>query len=137
MRRWFADSFFLIAALSKRDRFHRSCLTILRELRTEIIATDWILLEVADAMASRSSRGQCLALLDFLRTHPHVTIIQASHEHFQKGLDLYASRPDKDWPLTDCISFVIMQEQGISEALTGDRHFMQAGFRALLSEIRQ
>jgi len=137
MRRWFADSFFLIAVLSKRDRSHGRCLSILRELWTEIITTDWVLLEVADAMAPRSSREQCLALLDLLNSHPRVTIVQASHEHFQKGLDLYASRPDKDWPLTDCISFVIMQEQGISEALTGDRHFIQAGFRALLSEIGQ
>jgi len=137
MRDWFADSFFLIAVLSKRDRFHERCVGILRELGTEIITTDWVLLEVADAMASRSSRGRCLALLGVLNTHPRVTIVQASHEHFQKGLDLHASRPDKDWPLTDCISFVIMQEQGISEALTGDQHFTQAGLRALLLEVGQ
>jgi predicted nucleic acid-binding protein len=47
-------------------------------------------------------------------------------------LDLYASRFDKAWSLTDCISFVVMEQQGIREALTGDHHFEQAGFVALL-----
>jgi hypothetical protein len=51
---------------------------------------------------------------------------------FEAGTDLYSRRSDKEWSLTDCISFVVMQEQGIGEALTGDRHFEQAGFRALL-----
>ena len=49
-----------------------------------------------------------------------------------RGLAIFAERQDKDWPLTDCISFVVMQEQGITEALTGDRHFEQAGFVAML-----
>jgi hypothetical protein len=58
--------------------------------------------------------------------------VPASEEVFERGLGLYRSRPDKEWSLTDCISFVVMQEQGIGEALTADRHFTQAGFVALL-----
>jgi len=50
------------------------------------------------------------------------------------GLELYARRPDKSWSLTDCISFVVMTDRGLTEALTGDHHFEQAGFRALLRE---
>jgi len=49
------------------------------------------------------------------------------------GWTLYQQRPDKEWGLTDCISFVVMQEQGISEAFTSDHHFTQAGFTILLS----
>jgi len=52
---------------------------------------------------------------------------------FTRGLDLYHQRPDKQWSLTDCISFVVMRDRGMSEALTGDRHFEQAGFRPLLA----
>jgi predicted nucleic acid-binding protein len=44
----------------------------------------------------------------------------------------YESRPDKAWSLTDCISFVVMNQHGLTEALTGDHHFEQAGFTALL-----
>jgi len=52
-----------------------------------------------------------------------------------RGLALFGSRLDKDWSLTDCISFEVMSSYGITEALTGDHHFTQAGFRALLLEI--
>ena len=52
----------------------------------------------------------------------------------EEGLGLYESRPDKEWSLTDCISFVVMKKEGIVEALTEDRHFEQAGFVACSSE---
>jgi hypothetical protein len=51
----------------------------------------------------------------------------------QRGLDLFAKRPDKNWSVTDCISFVVMEDEGVAAALTGDNHFEQAGFRALLA----
>lgn len=47
-------------------------------------------------------------------------------------MELYRSRDDKEWSLTDCISFVVMADEGIEDALPGDRHLEQAGFRALL-----
>ena len=53
---------------------------------------------------------------------------------FSGGFELYGSRPDKGWSLTDCISFIVMKEQEINRALTADLHFVQAGFRALLRE---
>lgn len=56
----------------------------------------------------------------------------ANVEIFERGVELYHSRLDKQWSLTDCISFVVMSEEGIAEALTGDHHFEQAGFVALL-----
>ncbi len=66
------------------------------------------------------------------RNDPEVTIAPPSEELFAAGVDLYSRRPDKEWSLTDCISFIVMQEEGISDALTGDRHFEQAGYRTLL-----
>jgi predicted nucleic acid-binding protein len=52
---------------------------------------------------------------------------------FAAGVELYGTRPDKEWSLTDCISFVVMKREGLTDALTGDRHFEQAGFKVLLS----
>ena len=59
-------------------------------------------------------------------------IVPASTELLTRGIQFYRERPDKEWSLTDCISFVVMAEKGLSEALTGDRHFEQAGFKPLL-----
>jgi uncharacterized protein len=57
-----------------------------------------------------------------------LVVVEASHVWFERGLDLYCSRPDKEWSLTDCISFEVTREHGVTEALTGDRHFSHAGF---------
>jgi len=51
----------------------------------------------------------------------------------QHGLDLFASRPGKDWSLTDCTSFTVMQENEVFLALSSDHHFEQAGFRPVLA----
>lgn len=74
-----------------------------------------------------------MGLLDVLRNDPQAVILPPGQETFDKGVALYAERPDTGWSLTDCISFTVMREMDITEALTGDRHFDQAGFRALLS----
>jgi predicted nucleic acid-binding protein len=135
--RWFADSFFFLALLSDQDRAHSKAVRIIESLSVPIVTTAWVLVEVADAMSGPLTRARCVSLFASLEGHSRVFIVEASQRHYRKGLELYASRSDKDWSLTDCISFVIMQEQGINDALTGDRHFMQAGFRALFSEIHQ
>lgn len=73
-----------------------------------------------------------IRLLTSLREYPTVEIIPPDSTLFDRGFDLYSQRPDKGWSLTDCISFVVMTERGLTDALTGDHHFEQAGFRALL-----
>ena len=70
--------------------------------------------------------------VDTLRANPRVTIVPFSDVLFDEGIELYRRRPDKGWSLTDCISFVVMTDEGLSESLTADRHFEQAGFVALL-----
>jgi hypothetical protein len=63
---------------------------------------------------------------------PAIRVVPASRPLLEEAIALYASRPDKDWPLTDCVSFVVMRDEGITQSLTGDQHFKQAGFTALL-----
>ena len=67
-----------------------------------------------------------------LRENERVTIVPMGQELFDRGIELYGERLDKEWSITDCISFIVMREQGITDALTGDHHFEQAGFKALL-----
>jgi hypothetical protein len=68
-----------------------------------------------------------------VETDPAFQLVRATSELIQRGRKFYRERADKEWPLTDCVSFVVMQDQGLVEALTADRHFEQAGFRALLA----
>jgi predicted nucleic acid-binding protein len=127
----FADTFFFLAILNRADAAHSRASELSRRLRRRRITTAWVLTEVGDALA-RNNRQAFLDLMHLLRKNPLVRIVEPTLELFEAGIDLYGSRPDKDWPLTDCISFVVMQNEGIREALTADRHFEQAGFRALL-----
>jgi len=71
-------------------------------------------------------------LLTALENDPKVEIVAASDELYRRAFETYSSRVDKEWGLIDCMSFVVMNDEGISEALSADNHFRQAGFRALL-----
>lgn len=96
-----------------------------------MVTTAWVLAEVADAFASTHLREVVPAFLDELRSDPDCTIIEPTMTQFDLGMKLYEKRNDKQWSLTDCISFHIMKEMDIHSALTGDHHFAQAGFEAL------
>jgi predicted nucleic acid-binding protein len=128
----FADTFYFLALLNPDDPAHMMAVEAAARLAGRLVTTTWILTEVGDAMASPQNRAAFLGLLDSLRTNPAAEVVPASEELFDAGVDLYARRPDKAWSLTDCISFLVMDRLGLAEALTGDRHFEQAGFRAVL-----
>jgi hypothetical protein len=97
-----------------------------------MVTTAWVLTELANAMARGADRAVCVDFIQRLRSNPNVAVVPPTQALFDLGFDLYVRRPDKDWSLTDCISFVVMRENGLAEALTGDQHFEQAGFKALL-----
>lgn len=103
-----------------------------RSLKANLVTTPWVLTELADGLAEPSRRTEVVALVKFLRSHPRVTILPLEQSLFDEGFELYSNRQDKDWTLTDCISFAAMARHGIREALTGDHHFEPAGFVALL-----
>ena len=133
MKAVFADTSFFLASLNPEDETHGQAITLSRQVTVSRVTTAFVLLEVANAMCRSSQRAHFVEFLSQLREHPQVRIIPASQELFDQGAELYAQRKDKDWSLTDCISFVVMKDAGLSEALTADHHFVQAGFKALLS----
>jgi predicted nucleic acid-binding protein len=91
------------------------------------------LTEVGDAMSAPRDRQRFLRLGNIIEYDPNTIIVPTADELYRKGVTLFGDRPDKAWSLTDCISFVVMKERSISEALIGDHHFEQAGFVALLA----
>lgn len=129
----FADAFFWIALLNRHDEYHEKARLYLEDFRGTILTTQWVLAEVADAMASSAVRGSIQLFFEELAANQAITILDATPDLFLRGINLYHERPDKTWSLTDCISFVVMTDHGLSEALTGDHHFAQAGFRTVFS----
>jgi predicted nucleic acid-binding protein len=127
-----ADTSLYISLLSPGDTFHAAAVRAAQALRCPVVVTQFVLLELANALARARSRKLFVNLLPHLRANTNVTIVGISPELFDRGYRLYAERPDKDWSLTNCISFVVMEQEGISEALTADHHFEEAGFRAIL-----
>jgi uncharacterized protein len=132
VRHFFVDSFYLLALFNLRDASHHKAVKWAQVPNRWFFTTDWVLTEVADALSRPTSRVACSTFLEEFRQSPRVEVSRASTELFESGWKLYIARPDKEWSLTDCISFVVMQERGITDALTGDHHFEQAGFQALL-----
>jgi uncharacterized protein len=129
----FADTFYYVALLSVTDSAHARALKIGHELKSRVITTEYVLLEVGDAFAAVAERPKFLRLMQTLEADESVEIVPSSSELLAKSIELFGNRMDKDWPLTDCSSFVVMQERGILDALTGDAHFRQAGFNPLLA----
>jgi len=128
----FIDSSYYVALLLKTDQAHTRAVQITRTLESPIVTTAWVLTEVANTLSAPHLRSEFLSLLDDLKNDEDVSIVAPEPETFAQGIGLYRDRPDKHWSLTDCISFVVMKREGITEALTGDHHFEQAGFKALL-----
>jgi predicted nucleic acid-binding protein len=132
MKIFFADTFYFVALLNQRDQHHEKAKQFRRGLTERLLTTELILIEVADRVAGGRGRRLIAGLFNDLRQSNDCEVIPSSEALEQGALDLYHKHSDKDWTLTDCTSFVIMRERGISEALTGDRHFKQAGFIAML-----
>lgn len=128
----FADTFYFIALSNPSDGYHAAAVRAAESLTSRLLTTHYVLIEVADALSAPRFRADVAQFLRQFALDPGTEIIGPDVPLYERGLDLYAQRLDKAWSLTDCISFVVMTERGLTEALTGDNHFEQAGFRALL-----
>jgi uncharacterized protein len=132
MRAVFADTFYFLALLDSREKFHAPATQISRDPELRLVTTEWVLAEFGNAYSDPQDRADFVSLYRSLINHPRVKIIPADTRFFQRGVDFFEQRPDKEWSLVDCLSFIVMRDEGITEALTGDKHFEQAGFSALL-----
>ena len=132
MSQVFADTSFYIASGNPRDAFHEVALSASDACDGQFVTTEYVLVELGNYFSS-NNRALFLDLVNIMENDPHTEIVPASLALRNKGIALYASRPDKDWSLTDCISFVVMKHYRLTDALTSDHHFDQAGFRMLLA----
>jgi uncharacterized protein len=131
------DTSYVLALENRDDPFHERAKSLARSLSQEdcVLVMHWgILLEIGDGYARVDRREKGCVLLDKFWREKGFRIAPLTDDLLQNAIALYRERRDKNWGLTDCTSFVLMQREGLSEALTADAHFRQAGFTALLLE---
>jgi uncharacterized protein len=134
MKATFADTSYFVALCGPRDSYHARALELSENLVGVIVTTEYVLVETAGMLSRAQDRPAFINLARDLRSDPAVRVVPASGAVFQAGLSLFADRPDKEWSLVDCISFTIMGQRRLKDALASDHHFEQAGFRALLRD---
>jgi predicted nucleic acid-binding protein len=135
MKKVFVDTAAWIALFNRRDALHHQTRQIMDRFRQQnivLVSTEFLLLEVADAFSDSAIRGLTVEYINRLRRWKNLQIIPVSQSLLAEGWEIYSQRSDKDWGLTDCISFVVMTQENIAEAFTSDHHFQQAGFVKLL-----
>ncbi len=128
----FVDTAFVIAWISPRDDLHEKALSLLDSHRNDDwLTTDCVLLEVGNSLAKRY-RAEAIETIENFLTDELITIVGLKPDLFARAFELYRSRQDKPWGLIDCVSFMVMRDYDVREALTNDRNFVQAGFAALM-----
>ncbi|BAM51183.1 MULTISPECIES: type II toxin-antitoxin system VapC family toxin [unclassified Synechocystis] len=133
----FLDTSFAIALSSITDQNHVRAIQLANQIeanKIRLVTTQGILLEIGNALSKQRYRKAAIQLLESLETDPSVEVVLLTNSLYKSAFNLFKQREDKEWGLVDCISFIVMQDRGITDVLTADIHFQQAGFRALLRD---
>ena len=137
MEEVFADAGYWIAMLNPADQLHRKALSATAEIAgLRIVTSEMVLVEFLNGVARLGNEVRLKAAdtRQKLSANPNIHVVPQTSAQLAAATRLYAARPDQRWSVTDCASFLIMEERGIIKALSYDRDFVQAGFRALLRE---
>ncbi|NEP81852.1 MAG: type II toxin-antitoxin system VapC family toxin [Okeania sp. SIO3B3] len=131
--RLFLDTVFIQAILNPRDQYHIPAIQLLPRVKNaqEVWITEAIFMEVGNALSTYDRRKVSAFIQQCYQTD-NISIVNITPQLFQEGLNLYESRQDKKWGLVDCLSFIVMRQHNLIDAVTSDIHFIQAGFQALL-----
>jgi len=134
LKKTFVDTFYVVALVNTRDEYYEKANELVEYYdKMPLLVTDAVLLEIGNSLA-RSHKQAAIDVLDEFRTSDRIEIVRLDESLFEKAFELYKSHSDKSWGLVDCISFVVMREHEITDALTHDIHFSQAGFHPLMRE---
>lgn len=128
----FVDTLFIVALINKLDQYHQKAVELAKQFENcPLITTDAILLEVGNALSS-NYKSEAVELIEIFLDSDDTEVIRLTPDLFEQALTLYKQHQDKSWGLVDCLSFVVMKQNKVNQALTFDKHFIQAGFQALM-----
>lgn len=135
MKKVFADTSYWIALLNHRDVLHTKAIAMPAKLAAvRMVTSEMVLVELLNGLCDGDPwrRSAAVSAVETIRRTPSILVFPQTSEQFRTAFDRYKQSADKNWSLTDCASFQIMETEGITTALTHDHHFVQAGFEALL-----
>ena len=133
----YLDAAYAIALSVPADEYHAQAITLAERVRVlgmRVVTSQAVLLEIGNALSKGRRRAAGVALIRGIEQDPNIEVVPLTPALWREAFELFAARTDKEWGLTDCISFVVMQERGIAAVLTTDQHFRQAGFEVLLGD---
>jgi len=131
----FADTSFWIALSRGRDQYHPRAVAwnqFVIRTRSIIVTTEAVLWEWLNALSDAATRGVAAEAYHRAHADARIEVVPFQAELIDSAVQLYRTRPDKDWSLTDCLSFVVMERRQMTEALTTDHHFGQAGLKVMM-----
>ena len=129
MPRIFADSWFYIAVNDRADNHHRRALEAVRRFAgVDVITSTAVLTEVLTYFADEGSRARFHVAAAVRDVIARTEVVVVDLPLFQRGLDFYEKRSDKEYSLVDCVSMVIMRDRSLTHILSNDHHFRQEGF---------
>jgi uncharacterized protein len=133
----FLDTGFVIALVSPRDHYHATAKQLSETITSNgvrLVTSQAVVLEIGAALSKLSFRPAAIRIIEAMLNDPLIEIVTLDTNRIQRAFNVFKNRADKEWSLADCISFEIMHERGLTEALTPDVHFSQAGFTALMRD---
>jgi predicted nucleic acid-binding protein len=130
MRTYFADAWFFIALLDRRDTDHHRAAKLAEQVaaHANVVTHDAVFTEVLAFFSDEGANARALAVEGVRQSIYSYSVVACDRGLFSAGLDRYAARPDKAFSHVDCMSMVLMERLGIQHVLTNDHHFAQAGF---------
>lgn len=134
MKPLFLDTGYVIALEAADDQHHEEAIKhwrgLLRKVPT-LVTTTYVVNEISTFFNSRNRHAKAVEIINRLKSSSSVQIVHVSEKLFDASWEYFKNHPDKMYSLTDCASFVTMEDMKIEAALTFDRHFIQAGFKKL------
>ncbi|MGA7952224.1 MAG: PIN domain-containing protein [Gloeobacterales cyanobacterium] len=133
----FLDTTYAIALSNQADAFHQKAVQLADQIEAAgifMVTTQLVLVKISNALSRQQHHEAAVSLLESIDTDPNIEIIPLSESIYHDAYKLFSNHADKQWDMVDCISFVVMREHGIKDALTTNPHFQQMGYCSLLRD---
>jgi predicted nucleic acid-binding protein len=129
------DTGYFIALLEPSDELHSRARVWAGAVRERLLVSEFVLVEAVNWLSHGAQRVRAHRLVEAVHSNRQYEFVPSMPQLLHAGLQMHAQHHDKDWSLTDCISFQLLHQRKVWHALAYDQHFEQAGFVAMLRQL--